>query len=31
MSEFAERIISKDIIITRKPQLFLLTTNNELN
>ena len=31
MSEFAEKIISKGIIITREPQLFLLTTNNELN
>ena len=29
MSEFAERIISKDIIITIKPQLFyLLQTTN---
>ena len=31
MSELAEGIISEDIILTREPQLFLLTTNNELN
>ena len=31
MSEFAERIISEDTIVTRELQLFLLTTNNEFN
>ena len=31
MSEFAAKIISEDTIITREPQLFLLTTNNEQN
>ena len=31
MSELAERMISEDTIMTREPQLFLLTTNDEMN